>query len=43
VADARGRSSGRLAVVVSTTSGNHLLGTIIFAKPPLRIGRSESA
>jgi hypothetical protein len=43
VANARGRSSGGLAVVISTTSGKHLLGTIIFAKPPLRIGRSEAA
>jgi hypothetical protein len=42
VSDARGRSSGDLAVVVSTTSGNHLLGTVIFPKPPLRIGRFEA-
>jgi hypothetical protein len=41
VTDASGRSSGGLAVVVSTASGNRLLGTVIFAKPPLRIGRSE--
>jgi hypothetical protein len=40
VDDPRGRSSGELAVVISTTSGKHLLGTIIFAKPPLRIGRA---
>jgi hypothetical protein len=41
VTDASGRPSGGLAVVVSTASGNRLLGTVIFAKPPLRIGRSE--
>jgi hypothetical protein len=41
VAGAGGRPSGRLAVVISTASGNHLLGTVIFLKPPLRMGRSE--
>jgi hypothetical protein len=39
----RGLPSGQLAVVVSTESGNHLLGTVIFAKPPLRIGRSQTS
>jgi hypothetical protein len=34
----RGRSSGRLAVVVATTPANHLLGTVIFARPPLHFG-----
>ncbi len=34
----RGRHSGRLAVVVSTTPDNHLLGTVILARPPLRFG-----
>jgi hypothetical protein len=38
----RGLASGQLAVVVSTESGSHLLGTVIFAKPPLRIGRSRA-
>jgi hypothetical protein len=41
VTDGRGRPSGRLAVVISTASGSRLLGTVIFTKPPLRIGRSE--
>lgn len=38
VSDPRGRSSGQLAVVVSTTPGNHLLGTVIFTKAPLHFG-----
>jgi hypothetical protein len=42
VSGPRGLASGQLAVVVSTESGNHLLGTVIFAKPPLRIGRSQA-
>jgi hypothetical protein len=41
VSDARGRSSGHLAVVVSTTPGNHLLGTVIFTKAPLHFGHSH--
>jgi hypothetical protein len=36
VSDPHGESSGRLAVVVSTATGNHLLGTVIFTKAPLR-------
>jgi hypothetical protein len=39
---ARGRSSGLLAVVVSTTPGNHVLGTVILARPPLRFGHSHA-
>jgi hypothetical protein len=38
----RGRSSGLLAVVVSTTPGNHVLGTVILARPPLRFGHSHA-
>lgn len=41
VSNARGRASGRLAVVVSTTPGNHLLRTVIFTRPPLRFGHSH--
>jgi hypothetical protein len=41
VSDPRGRASGRLAVVVSTTPGNHLLGTVIFTRPPLHFGHSH--
>jgi hypothetical protein len=37
VARARGLSEGRLAVVVSVTPGNRLLGTVIFAAPPFRM------
>jgi hypothetical protein len=33
-----GRTSGRLAVVVSTTPANRLLGTVIFAHAPLHFG-----
>lgn len=33
-----GQPSGRLAVVVSTTPANHLLGTVIFTSPPLHFG-----
>jgi hypothetical protein len=42
VSDPRGRSSGKLAVVVSTTPGNHLLGTVIFTKAPLHFGHSHA-
>jgi hypothetical protein len=42
VTRARGLSSGQLAVVLSTAAGNHVLGTVIFAKPPLRIGLSPA-
>ena len=41
VSNARGLSSGKLAVVVSTTPANHLLGTIILPGPPLRFGRAH--
>jgi hypothetical protein len=33
-----GRSSGQLAVVVATTPGNELLGTVIFKRAPLHFG-----
>jgi hypothetical protein len=42
VSDPRGRSSGKLAVVVSTTPGNHLLGTVIFTNAPLHFGHSHA-
>jgi hypothetical protein len=42
VSDPRGGSSGQLAVVVSTTPGNHLLGTVIFTKAPLHFGHSHA-
>ena len=35
-----GLTTGRLAVVVSTWPGTHVLGTVIYPQPPLRIGRS---
>jgi hypothetical protein len=38
----KGRHSGRLAVVVSTTPENHLLGTVILARPPLRFGHPQT-
>jgi hypothetical protein len=38
----RGRASGRFAVVVSTTPGNHLLGTVIFRQAPLHFGHSHA-
>jgi hypothetical protein len=38
VTEGRGRENGHLAVVVSTSPGNHLLGTVILARPPLRFG-----
>jgi hypothetical protein len=34
----RGQASGRVAVVVSTTPGNHLLGTAILGRTPLHFG-----
>jgi len=42
VSSPRGRSSGRLAVVVSTAPANHVLGTVILARPPLRFGHSHA-
>jgi hypothetical protein len=39
----KGRHSGRLAVVVSTSPDNHLLGTVLFSRPPLRFGRAHGA
>jgi hypothetical protein len=41
VSDPRGRSAGRVAVVVSTTPSNQLLGTVIFLRAPLRFGHSH--
>jgi len=41
VSDPRGRSAGRLAVVVATTPANRLLGTVIFVRPPLHFGHSH--
>jgi hypothetical protein len=38
VAKPLGRSSGKLAVVVSETPSNKLLGTVIFLKAPLHFG-----
>jgi hypothetical protein len=42
VSDPRGRSSGQLAVVVSTTPGNRVLGTVIFTEAPLHFGHSHA-
>jgi len=42
ISHSRGRSSGHLAVVVSTTPGNHLVGTVIFTKAPLHFGHSHA-
>jgi hypothetical protein len=42
VLDPRGRSSGRLAVVVTTTPADHLLGTVVFSHPPFHFGRSHA-
>ena len=42
VTRARGLSSGHLAVVLSTAAGNQVLGTVIFARPPLRMDRSPA-
>jgi hypothetical protein len=36
-----GRSSGELAVVVSTSPGNKLLATVIFSHAPLKFGHSH--
>jgi hypothetical protein len=41
VQDGHGRASGKLAVVVSTTPSNHLLGTVIFTHVPLHFGHSH--
>jgi hypothetical protein len=41
VAHPRGRTSGRLAVVVARTPSNQLLGTVIFSHAPLRFGHSH--
>jgi hypothetical protein len=41
VSDPHGRSSGSLAAVVTTEPGNHLLGTVIFTRPPIRFGHSH--
>jgi hypothetical protein len=42
VSKPRGRATGQLAVVVSTTPGNHLLGTVIFTRAPLHFGHSHA-
>jgi hypothetical protein len=41
VAEPSGRSAGPVAVVVSTTPSNQLLGTVIFSRAPLRFGHSH--
>jgi hypothetical protein len=41
VSEPHGRSSGRLAVVVTTTPGDHLLGTVVFRRAPLSFGRTH--
>jgi hypothetical protein len=41
VAEPHGRSSGRLAVVVTTTPTDHLLGTLVFRQPPLSFGHAH--
>jgi hypothetical protein len=41
VAKPHGRPSGTLAVVVSTTPGNELLGTVIFRHAPLHFGQTH--
>jgi hypothetical protein len=33
-----GSSAGRLAIVISQTGSNHLIGTVIVAHPPFRLG-----
>jgi hypothetical protein len=38
VSEPHGQASGRLAVVVTTTPGNRLLGTVIFTRAPLSFG-----
>jgi hypothetical protein len=42
VSDPRGRATGHLAVVVSTTPGNRVLGTVIFTRAPLHFGHSHA-
>jgi hypothetical protein len=42
VSDPHGRTSGHLAVVVSTRPGNHLLGTVVFRRDPLHFGHSHA-
>jgi hypothetical protein len=37
-----GLSSGRLAVVATTTPADHLLGTFVFSRPPFGLGRLNS-
>ncbi len=41
VSDPHGRATGPLAVVVVTTPSNHLLGTYIFTRVPLRFAHSH--
>jgi len=41
VKDPRGKPSGRLAVVVSTSPSNRLLATVIFTRIPLRFNHSH--
>jgi hypothetical protein len=41
VSDPSGRSTGRVAVVVSTTPSDQLLGTVILNRAPLRFGHSH--
>jgi hypothetical protein len=41
VSDPHGRSSGREAVVVTTTPSVHLLGTFVSSHSPFRLGRSH--
>jgi hypothetical protein len=41
VSKPKGRPSGKLAVVVSTTPNNQLLGTVIFRKAPLHFGHTH--
>jgi hypothetical protein len=41
VSDPHGRSAGHVAVVVSTTPSNQLLGTVILGQSPLRFGHSH--
>jgi hypothetical protein len=38
VADPRGLPAGRLALVVSATPSNQLLGTVLFLRAPLHFG-----
>jgi hypothetical protein len=37
----KGRPEGKLAVVVTTTPANHVLGTVIFRRIPLRFSHSH--